>query len=37
VRLAEEGATTEAVRNAAGSLVIGLAAASAGLALAAVV
>jgi CrcB protein len=37
VRLAEEGATTEAVRNAVGSFVIGLAAASAGLALAAVV
>jgi CrcB protein len=37
VRLAEEGATTDAVRNALGGLVIGLAAASAGLALAAIV
>jgi fluoride exporter len=35
VRLAEEGAVNEALRNAAGSFVIGLAAASAGLALAA--
>jgi CrcB protein len=36
VRLAEEGATTDAVRNVIGSFVVGLAAASAGLALAAV-
>lgn len=36
VRLAEEGATANAVRNAVGSFVVGLAAASAGLALAAV-
>ena len=36
VRLAEEGAVNAAVRNVAASLVIGLAAASAGLALAAV-
>lgn len=35
VRLAEEGAVDEAVRNAAAGLVVGLAAASAGLALAA--
>lgn len=35
VRLAEEGAVNQAFRNAAGSLVIGLAAASAGLAVAA--
>jgi CrcB protein len=37
VRLAEEGATNEALRNACGSVVAGLAAASVGLALAAVV
>lgn len=35
VRLAEEGAVNEALRNAAGSFLAGLAAASAGLALAA--
>jgi CrcB protein len=35
VRLAEEGAVTDAVRNALGSLVAGLAAAATGLALAA--
>ena len=35
VRLAEEGAVNEALRNAAASFVVGLAAASAGLALAA--
>jgi fluoride exporter len=35
VRLAEEGAINEALRNAAASLVVGLAAASVGLALAA--
>lgn len=35
VRLAEEGALDEAIRNAAASFLIGLAAASAGLALAA--
>ena len=35
VRLAEDGAITEAFRNVAGSLVLGLAAASAGLAMAA--
>lgn len=35
VRLAEDGAITEAFRNVAGSLVLGLAAASAGLAVAA--
>jgi len=36
VRLVEEGATAKAFANAAGSLVLGLAAASAGLALAAI-
>ena len=36
VRLAEEGAINEALRNAAASFIVGLAAASAGLALAAV-
>ena len=36
IRLAEEGAINEAVRNAAASFVVGLAAASAGLALTAV-
>ena len=36
VRLAEEGAVDEALRNVAGSFLVGLAAASAGLALAAV-
>ena len=35
VRLAEEGAVDEAVRNAAGTFVVGLAAAAVGLALAA--
>lgn len=35
VRLAEEGAVNEAARNAAASFIVGLAAASAGLALAA--
>ena len=35
VRLAEQGAVNQALRNAAGSFVIGLAAASAGLAVAA--
>jgi fluoride exporter len=37
VRLAEEGSTGDAVRNAAGSFIVGLAAAAAGLALAAIV
>ena len=37
VRLAEEGAINEALRNAAASFLVGLAAASAGLALAAVI
>jgi len=37
VRLAEEGAVNDAVRNAVGSLLAGLAAASAGLAIAALV
>jgi CrcB protein len=37
VRLAEEGVVDGAIRNALGSLVVGLAAAAAGLALAAVV
>ena len=37
VRLAEEGAVNHAVRNAVGSLLAGLAAASAGLAIAALV
>jgi CrcB protein len=36
VRLAEEGAVDEALRNALGSLLVGVAAASAGLAMAAV-
>ena len=36
VRLAEEGATSEAVRNVAASLLVGLAAASLGLAIVAV-
>jgi fluoride exporter len=37
VRLAEEGATVEALRNVAASFIVGLAAASAGLALMALV
>jgi CrcB protein len=37
VRLAEEGAVDEALRNVAASVIVGLAAASAGLALAALV
>jgi CrcB protein len=37
VRLAEEGATNEALRNVAATFVVGLAAASAGLALAALI